>query len=133
MIASTDELRALVGAWAAPPRKKKAARGSKKTNGADDHASAQRLAELSAGVKVDDTLIEALGRASQTYADDRDIRRAHVRVLADAGRIGEAIAEFEERLQHNADDAGDLVDVASLYERANRIDLAIDRLRRAVD
>ena len=133
MIVSTDELRALVGAWAAPPRKRKPSRGSKKGNDAGDHASAQRLAKLAAGVPVDDALIEALGRASETYADDRDIRRAHVRALADAGRIGEAIAEFEERLQHNADDADDLVDVASLYERAGRVDLAIDRLRRAVD
>lgn len=133
MIAATDELRALVGAWAAPPRKRKPARGSKKANDSGDYASAQRLAKLAAGVAVDDALIEALGRASETYADDRDIRRAHVRALADADRIGEAIAEFEERLQHNADDADDLVDVASLYERASRIDLAIDRLRRAVD
>jgi len=80
-----------------------------------------------------DDLLEALGHASAAFSEDRDVRRAYSRALANAGRVGEAIAEFEERLQNDPDDCEDLTDVATLYERAGRIDQAVDRLRRAID
>lgn len=130
MIAS-DELRALIDEWRAPARKggmfaKKSKRAAGKL------AAARRLAELSADASGDE-LTEALGRASAEFSEDRDVRRAYSRALANAGRVGEAIAEFEERLQRDPDDCEDLTDVAALYERAGRVDQALDRLRRAID
>jgi tetratricopeptide (TPR) repeat protein len=127
----SDELRALIGEWRAPARK--AGMFVKKTKHAAGRLSAaRRLAELSVDASGDD-LLEALGRASTAFSEDRDVRRAYSRALANAGRVGEAIAEFEERLQNDPDDCEDLTDVATLYERAGRIDQAVDRLRRAID
>ena len=127
-----DELAGLVAVWRPAP-KKRAKAGAKSKPGATKHESARRLAELAAGADPADSLIEALDAASQAYPEDKPIRRALGRALADAGRIGEAIAEFEEHLQAHADDAEDLIDVSGLYERTARPDLAVDRLRRAVD
>lgn len=127
-----DELQALIATFK-PAAKKRGKAGVKTKSSAARHESAVRLAELAADAQPTDALVEALEAASQAFADDRTIRRALCRSLADAGRIGEAIAEFEERLQAHSDDADDLIDVSSLYERTARQDLAVDRLRRAVD
>jgi tetratricopeptide (TPR) repeat protein len=129
---ASEELRTLVSEWRAPARKGKLF-GKKAKSASLRLDAARRLAQLASDAPIDDELIEALERACAEFADDRPIRRAYARVLAGAGRVGEAIAEFEERLQSNANDAEDLFDVADLYERAGRIDLAVDRLRRAVD
>jgi tetratricopeptide (TPR) repeat protein len=129
---ASEELRTLVNEWRAPARKGKLF-GKKAKSAALRLEAARRLAQLASDAPIDDELIEALERACGEFADDRPIRRAYARALAGAGRVGEAIGEFEERLQSNADDAEDLADVADLYERAGRIDLAVDRLRRAVD
>jgi len=131
---ASDELHALVDVWRAPARK--AGLFAKKSKHAAARVqAARRLAELS--IQQADAasaeIIEALGHASAECPEDRDVRRAYSRALANAGRIGEAIAEFEERLQADPDDREDLTDVASLYERAGRIDQAVDRLRRAID
>lgn len=131
MIAS-DELQALIAQWRTPVRKAKLFdRKSKKAGNRLD--AARRLAELATSVPADEALIDALQRASSEFTDDRAVRRAYARALAESGRVAEAIGEFEERLQTNADDAEDLLDVAELYERAGRRDLAADRLRRSVD
>lgn len=127
-----DELGALVTAWAPAPKKRAKPAGKAKSNAAR-HESARRLAELAGGADPSGALVDALDAASQAFPDDAAIRRALCRALADAGRIGEAIAEYEERLQTHADEVDDLIDVSSLYERTARADLAVDRLRRAVD
>jgi tetratricopeptide (TPR) repeat protein len=130
MIAS-EELRTLIDEWRAPARKGRLFT-KKSKNAAARLDAAHRLAELANDASGDE-LIEALGRACGEFSDDRAVRRAYARALAGAGRIGEAIAEFEERLQSNASDAQDLFDVSALYQQAGRIDLAVDRLRRAID
>jgi tetratricopeptide (TPR) repeat protein len=126
-----SELQTAVAAWKPAPKKRGKATKSKASPSRLE--SARKLAELSVAATPDDQLVDALEAASEAFPDDKDIRRAHCRVLADAGRIGEAIAEFEERLQSHPDDAEDLIDVSALYERTQRGDLAVDRLRRAVD
>ena len=127
-----SDLQTVVAAWRPAPKKRgKAPAKSKATTSRLE--SARKLAELSAAATPDDQLIDALEAASEAFPDEKDIRRAHCRALADAGRIGEAIAEFEERLQSHPDEAEDLIDVSALYERTQRGDLAVDRLRRAVD
>ena len=131
MIAS-DELRSLVEEWTAAPRKGKLF-AKKAAAAAGRLERARRLAELADETQPDAPLVEALERACAQFNDDRDIRRAYARSLARSGRVGEAIAEFEERLQAHPEDAGDLADVADLYRSAGRLDLAVDRLRRAVD
>ena len=127
------ELHELVDRWRPAARKGKLFKKRAKRD-AGDLAGAQRLAALAQVTDAaGDDVIEALGVACKAFEDDRSIRLAYAQSLAGAGRVGEAIAEYEERLQSVPDDAGCLLDVASLYERANRADLAVDRLRRAVD
>lgn len=127
-----SELQTAVAAWKPAPKKRGKAPAKGKST-ASRHESARKLAELSASAQPDDGLIDALEAAAEAYPDDKDVRRALCRALADAGRIGEAIAELEERLQVHPDDADDLIDVSALYERTQRTELAVDRLRRAVD
>ena len=129
---SSDELRALIDEWRGPARKRRLF-SSKSKNTAVRLNAARRLAELASDAVADDALVDALERAAAECGDDRTIRRAYSRALSACGRIGEAIGELEERLEAQADDAQDLVDVSALYERAGRHDLAVDRLRRAVD
>ena len=131
MTAAGAELRTLIDEWTAPPKKTRLF--GKKPKGGARLESARRLVQLVGESPAAPGLIEALERASAEFGDDREIRRAYARSLAEGGRIGEAIAEFEERLQASPDDAEDLCDVAGLYQLAKRIDLAVDRLRRAVD
>lgn len=129
-----DEVGALVSEWRPAPKKRgRPVSKTKAKPSAARHDSARRLAELAASAAADDALVDALEAASLAFPDDAAIRRAHCRALAEAGRIGEAIAEFEERLQAHPEEAGDLIDVSALYERTGRQDLAVDRLRRAVD
>ena len=127
-----SELQTAVSAWRPAPKKRGKAPAKTKAT-ASRHESARKLAELSVRAEPDDELIDALEAAADAYPEDKEIRRAHCRVLVDAGRIGEAIAELEERLQAHPDDAEDLIDVSGLYEKTQRADLAVDRLRRAVD
>jgi len=128
---AAEELRSLVEAWGAPARSGGVfAKKSKKQ--AARREAARRLAQLS-DAGSGQALLDALAHASAEFADDRDVRRAYAKALANAGRLGEAIAEFEERLQQHPDDCEDLADVAQLYERAGRNDQAVERLRRAVD
>ncbi len=133
MTAAQAELSELVARWRPAARngtffKKKAKKRP------DDLAGAQRLATLASEANASsEDVIEALEHACRAFDQDRSIRIAYAQALADGGRIGDAIAEFEERLQSSPDDASSLLDVASLYERAGRNDLAVDRLRRAVD
>lgn len=127
-----SELQSAVAAWKPAPKRRGKAPAKAKAS-ASRLESARKLAQLSAAATPDDELIDALEAASEAFPDEKDVRRAHCRALADAGRIGEAIAEFEERLQAHPDEAEDLIDVSALYERTQRTDLAVDRLRRAVD
>ena len=125
-----DELVALVDAWR--PAAKKRGKAPPKASAAR-RESARKLAELAGGAGAGDALLGALEQACETYPEDRDIRRAYAQALVRADRLGEAIAEFEERLQRQPDDAGDLLDVSTLYEQSGHIDIAVERLRRAVD
>src|SRR5690349_14461027 len=127
-----SELQAAVSAWRPAPKKRGKAPAKTKPT-ASRHESARKLAELAVTAEPDDDLIDALEAAADAYPDDKAILRALCRMLADAGRIGEAIAELEERLQAHPDDAEDLIEVSELYERTERPELAVDRLRRAVD
>ena len=126
------DLKTVVAAWRPAPKKRGKATAKAKST-ASRLESALRLAELSAGAQPSDELIDALEAAAEAYPDEKDIRRAHGRVLCEAGRVSEAIAELEERLQAHPEDTDDLIDVSELYERTQRPDLAFDRLRRAVD
>jgi tetratricopeptide (TPR) repeat protein len=126
------DLQTVVAAWKPAPKKRgKATAKSKST--ASRLESARKLAQLSIDAQPSDELIDALEAAAEAYPDEKEIRRAHGRALCEAGRIGEAIAELEERLQAHPEDTDDLIDVSELYERTKRPDLAVDRLRRAVD
>lgn len=126
------DLRTAVAAWKPAPKKRGKATGKAKPT-ASRLESARKLAELSIDAQPSDELIDALEAAVEAYPDEKDIRRAHGRILCEAGRIGEAIAELEERLQAHPEDTEDLIDVSELYGRTQRNDLAVDRLRRAVD
>jgi len=127
-----SELQSVVAAWKPAPKKRgKASTKSKSTT--SRHESARKLAELSIGAEPDDALIDALEAAAGAYPDDKAISRALCRALSQAGRVGEAISELEERLQAHPEDTEDLEDVSELYERTQRTELAVDRLRRAVD
>jgi tetratricopeptide (TPR) repeat protein len=128
------ELNALVGELRTT-KKAKAGIFAKRKRPAKDarRDKAIRLAALSEGAQPTDDLLSALGNASAEYADEPEVRLAHARSLAAAGREPDAIAEFEEGLRLAPGDAPSLSAVAELFHRSGRLDLAVERLTRAVD
>lgn len=63
----------------------------------------------------------------------RELRRLLAQALVAAGRASDAIAEYEEFLKMGTPDAPSLREVADLYIAAAKTNLALERLRRAID
>ena len=95
--------------------------------------AARKYAELAARATPDAQSIEAFEKVAREFADDAAVISGYARMLAGAGRHADAINEYEELLRREPNDTRSLSDVASQYEATGRSDLAIERLRRAVD
>jgi tetratricopeptide (TPR) repeat protein len=63
----------------------------------------------------------------------RELRRLLAQMLAASGRSSDAIAEYEEFLKAGTPDAPSLRAVAELYVAAGKMNVALDRLRRAIE
>ncbi|HZV80178.1 MAG TPA: hypothetical protein VFF60_11280 [Candidatus Binatus sp.] len=100
---------------------------------------ADAVRALEAEDKADDAIAmlnEALangGHSDSTAHQQRELRRLLAGLLARERRIGDAIGEYEELLKNGTPDAQSLLALAQLYVGVGKTNLAIDRLRRAVD
>lgn len=129
-----SELQEAIAGLRKPKRKGGLFRNGKKSAAGNARLElAHRFASLAVASASEADVVETLGKIVEEFPADRLIGLSYARTLAEAGRLADAIAEYEERLQTTADDAVDLYEVALLHERSGRSDLAIDRLRRAVD
>ena len=72
-------------------------------------------------------------RAKTSAQQPRELRRALADALAASRQIGAAISEYEEYLKAGAPDAGTLTTLADLYVAAGKPNLAVERLRRAIE
>jgi tetratricopeptide (TPR) repeat protein len=131
---AADELRSILEQLKKPSGGKGLFARKKSKNGKGKRRDAAlRAAELAAQSAPDAAVCEALALAATEFCDDPAIRKAYAVALLASGKDAEAIAEFEESLRLAPDDADSLTEVALLYERNGREDLALERLRRAVD
>jgi tetratricopeptide (TPR) repeat protein len=129
------ELQALIADLRPTKKSKSGIFAGKKKRGVRDarRDKAVRLAELAAQAQPSDDLCDALANAAAEYPDEAAVRAAHGQSLRAAGREPEAIAELEESLRIRPDDAPTLSAAADLLRGNGRIDLAVERLTRAVD
>ena len=72
-------------------------------------------------------------RARTSAQQPRELRRALAEALAASRQTSAAISEYEEYLKSGAPDAGTLAVLADLYIAAGKPNLAIERLRRAIE
>ena len=94
---------------------------------ASDNRHAEAAAMLQAALERDE-------RHGKTPAHQpRELRRALAEALAACRQLGEAISEYEEYLKSGPPDAGALGCLADLYVAAGKPNLAVERLRRAID
>lgn len=129
----SDELRSLAAQLSAPARK--GLFGRKRKGGAPEARveAARRFVELAMMAEPDAGVVETLATLALEFSADASIRIAYARSLSAAGRDSEAINEYEEGLALTPGDARALTAVAIIYGRCGRSDLAVERLRRAVD
>jgi tetratricopeptide (TPR) repeat protein len=121
---------------------RKKAHDRHRRKGLADAASlyADAVRALEAEDKADDAIAmlnDALASGGQhtdaTSHQQRELRRLLAGLLARERRIGDAIGEYEELLKNGTPDAQSLLALAQLYVGVGKTNLAIDRLRRAVD
>ena len=94
---------------------------------ANDDRHADAAAMLQAALEREER--KAKGSAHQP----RELRRALAEALAASRQTGAAISEYEEYLKSGPPDAGALGCLADLYVAAGKPNLAVERLRRAID
>jgi len=135
-VSATTDLQGLIKTFGGGKRNARGIfdRKGKRSSKASRLDEARRLAALAADAQPQPALLSALEAAAGEFADEGPLRAAYARALERiGGRDPEAIAEFEEALRLAPDDAGLLCEVAAVFERMGRTDLAVARLTRAVD
>jgi tetratricopeptide (TPR) repeat protein len=98
---------------------------------ASELASEGRHAEAAAMLQA--ALSGDKRRNEGTSHQQRELRRMLAQMLVAAGKASDAIAEYEEYLKAGTPDASSLRALADLYAAADKQNLALDRLHRAID
>jgi tetratricopeptide (TPR) repeat protein len=94
-------------------------------------ASEGRQAEAAAMLQA--ALGGDIRRHEGSSHQQRELRRILAQMLVASGSASEAIAEYEEYLKAGTPDATSLRALADLYVGAGKVNLALDRLHRAID
>jgi tetratricopeptide (TPR) repeat protein len=89
--------------------------------------------QADAAAMLQDALNGDRRRNDGSSHQQRELRRLLAQMLAASGRSSDAISEYEEFLKAGTPDSPSLRALADLYVAAGKVNLALDRLHRAID